>query len=443
MAQSEERPWHEPRRWLSPSDYWDEDIQQQIPAEDREIKIIDCTLSEGEDMVGKHLGWNEWIRITEGLDELGVDVITDPMGQSPDVLQDYVEEVRSRGVSTSISHKCIVERIPLIGDRWERKLEARLEPDMDEFILLGVWPKEAIWNDFEGKNSVDKSEISAGIEQYTSRAVEISEEKGNDADIIFSFPYSFNHRVDTLVQFAADGVNAGASGIYLYDSMGQSNPLVTRNRCSAIKAEVGDANLYVQHHNDLGMSTACSLAAAEGGADYIDAAMCAVGDRAGTAPLEEVACSLEAYGWETNINLAKLNGVAEVVNDAFDLKFSPHKPVIGSQINMEEGLGHQEEDDPPESSMAIAGDLLGRPFESVIGWNIFCKYDRLSQIPGEDAADSLPWENFLGKHLDRAGYNYTEGDIEEIKDRTIDQLMAPRGYIKTDEFDNIVAKVLE
>ena len=45
-------PWHVPGEYFSIPAYWEKEIQDDIPNKNRSVKIIDCTLSEGEDMVG-------------------------------------------------------------------------------------------------------------------------------------------------------------------------------------------------------------------------------------------------------------------------------------------------------------------------------------------------------------------------------------------------------
>lgn len=425
-------PWHVPGQYFSVPAYWEREIQESITAASRDVQIIDCTLSEGEDMVGCHLSWNSWLRLTSMLDELGVGEITVPIGLSVDELRSYMRAVRRLGVQTPICDKLVGIKAPLDSDAWKKHYDAHLSIGADTTVIYLAYPDHSVWSDFtEGPFTREQ------IVDYIHEVVSYGADK--DANIIYSFPDSFRHTLESIKVFCGAAAEAGAYGIYMYDSRGNSNPPASRLISREIKAVIGDKLLYVQHHNDLGMATANALAAAEGGADFLDAAMCGVGDRAGTAALEETACALFAYGWRTGVRLDKLNDVARAVEAAFGFESQATKPIIGWQANMEEGWGHSEPgEDVPEGPMAIAGEVLGRPFESVIGMNVFRK-GRHTQVPGMNKN-----KGFIEDYLDLEGLEYTDSHLEEIERRTIDALIAqPTGYVGIEDFLSIVRGVME
>ena len=163
-----------------------------------------------------------------------------------------------------------------------------------------------------------------------------------------------------------------------------------------------------------------------------------VGDRSGTAALEEVACALYAYGWNPNVRLDKLLEVAEAVEEAFGGDISRAiKPIIGWQANIEEGYGHRDPHDPPESPMALAGSVLGRPYQSVIGPNVFGKIFYI-QPPGLHKHQEIV-ADFVGD----LGYDVSAEDLDEIRSRTKDALMGrAEGYITIEELQVIVEGVV-
>ena len=435
MAESRKSwgPWHKPGEYFSVPAYWNDEIQDAIPAKGRSVKIIDCTLSEGEDMVGRHLSWAARMRIAHMLDELGVGEITTPIGLSPRELRDWVKACKREGITTPICDKLIAHVMPLEAGDWKKRYDDHLQCEADTFVTFPFYPQISYWSDFT-EGPFTKQDVIDVIHETVSYGVE------RDANIIFSFPDSFRHRIPTINAFCKAAVEAGAMGIYIYDSRGQSNPPASRLICREIKETIGeDVMLYVQHHNDLGMATANSLAAAEAGADFIDAAMNGVGDRSGTAALEEVACALYAYGWNPNVRMDKILPLAEVVKEAFGGEISEAiKPIIGWQANIEEGYGHRDPDDPPESPMAIAGEVLGRPFESVIGPNVFGKIMYI-QPPGLHKHEEIV-ADFIGE----LGYECSDEDLEEVRLRTRDALMGRReGYITIGELKEIVDGVVQ
>ena len=424
-------PWHKPREYFSVPAYWDPEIQDAIAAKGRSVKIIDCTLSEGEDMVGRHLSWAARIRLAHMLDELGVGEITTPIGLSPRELKDWVRACKRGGIETPICDKLIAHVLPLEKGDWKKRYDDHLACEADTFVTFPYYPQISYWSDFT-KGPFTKDQVVDAIHETVSYGVE------RDAQIIFSFPDSFRHSVETIKLFCKAGVDAGAMGIYIYDSRGQSNPRASYLICREIKETIGDVNLYVQHHNDLGMATANSLAAAEAGADFIDAAMNGVGDRSGTAALEEVACALYAYGWDAGVRLDKLLPLAEEVERAFGGRISDAiKPIIGWQANMEEGYGHRDPDDPPESPMAIAGEVLGKPFESVIGPNVFGKIHYIQPEGLHKHKEIIA--DFIGE----LGFECSNEDLEEVRNRTKDALLGrAEGYITIGELKLIVEGVL-
>jgi len=429
-------PWHLPGKYFSVPAYWDQEVQESIHADSRTIDIIDCTLSEGEDMVGRHLSWKARLEIAHKLDELfdgeGVGEITTPIGLSPKENKDWVRACRREGITTPICDKLIAQVLPLEAGDWKKHYDQRLTCEADTFVTFSYYPQISYWSDFT-EGPFTKSDIVDAIHETVSYGVE------RGANIIYSFPDSFRHNIDTMSEFCRAGVEAGAIGVYLYDSRGQSNPMASRRICQSVREAIGDKRLYVQHHNDLGMATANSLAAAEGGADYIDAAMCGVGDRSGTAALEEVACALYAYGWNPQVHMDKILGVAEVVEAAFGGDTSRAiKPITGWQANMEEGYGHRDPGDPPESPMALAGSVLGRPYESVIGPNVFGKIHYI-QPPGLHKHKEII-ADFIGD----LGYEVTDEQLEEVRDRGRDALLGrAEGYITIEELGVIVEGVVK
>ena len=204
---------------------------------------------------------------------------------------------------------------------------------------------------------------------------------GRGVEIVYSFPDSFRHRLDSITALSKAGVDAGADGVYIYDSRGQSTPRSSFVICREIKKAIGDKLLYVQHHNDLGMATACSLAAAEAGrrrARRVDLRRrrpvgdgCARGGR-GRAVRLRVRDGDQARSARAARPLRGVGVRIRVSGDEADRRLAGE---------LEEGWGHRDPDDPVESPMAIAGEVLGTPFESVIGPNVFGKI-KITQAPG-------------------------------------------------------------
>jgi homocitrate synthase NifV len=93
-------------------------------------------------------------------------------------------------------------------------------------------------------------------------------------------------------------------------------------------------------HNDLGLATANTLAAAEAGATWASVTVNGLGERAGNAALEQVALAARhACGLETGLDLAALGPLSDLVARASRRPVPSAAPVVGSAVfSHESGL---------------------------------------------------------------------------------------------------------
>ena len=94
-----------------------------------------------------------------------------------------------------------------------------------------------------------------------------------------------------------------------------------------------DLELEFHGHDDLGLATANTLAAIKAGATHASVTVIGLGERAGNAPLEEVAVALrQLYGRETGIVLSELGNVAAVVAAAAARTIPLNKAIVGEHV---------------------------------------------------------------------------------------------------------------
>ncbi|MGI5216161.1 4-hydroxy-2-oxovalerate aldolase [Plantactinospora sp. CA-290183] len=116
---------------------------------------------------------------------------------------------------------------------------------------------------------------------------------------------------DRLAEECVRLVEYGATGVGILDSAGQYLPVDVTERIAAIRAAV-DVPVMFHGHNNLGMAVANSVAAAEAGADIIDACARGFGAGAGNTQLEVVVPVLERMGFSTGIDLYGLLDAADL-----------------------------------------------------------------------------------------------------------------------------------
>ena len=130
---------------------------------------------------------------------------------------------------------------------------------------------------------------------------------------------------ERLAEECARLVGFGASGVGILDSSGHYLPADVTERIRAIRAAV-DVPVMFHGHNNLGMAVANSIAAAEAGADILDACARGFGAGAGNTQLEVLVPVLERLGFRTGIDLYRLLDAADIA----ERELMPAPPTIDS-----------------------------------------------------------------------------------------------------------------
>ncbi|OFZ90553.1 MAG: hypothetical protein A3F74_15195 [Betaproteobacteria bacterium RIFCSPLOWO2_12_FULL_62_58] len=368
-AEGEDKPWHKPGKWLVNPAYWEREALQARGGMPQTIRFIDCTVSEGDDCVGHQLNWNTRLGVIERLDEIGVGEITLPSHVTFSEERDLLRACRRMGVRTPLVAKGPGVSPPLKGD-WRGIIDRHIDLGADVISPIFKWSYADTLSDFSG--SLTKEAVVNAI------AESIEYMKRQKVRVVPWMVDSMRTPVDTACLFFGAMAEAGADGVYVVDSRGNSTPLATRVFISRVKAAVGACDVYVQHHNDLGVATANAMAAVEGGATWIDASVIGIGDRGGCVALEEAAALFEMYRISTGVKLDKLYDLCRYVQEAYGVALPPWKAIAGANWNKEEGVGHLEGSTDAEATIGIAPQVVGREFEPVIGAKILFGRERSS-----------------------------------------------------------------
>jgi isopropylmalate/homocitrate/citramalate synthase len=248
---------------------------------------------------------------------------------------------------------------------------------------------------------------------------------------------SMRSSIDTACLFFKAMADAGTDGVYVVDSRGNSTPLATRVFIGRIRQAVGPkCDVYVQHHNDLGVATANAMAAVEGGANWIDASVIGIGDRGGCVALEEAAALFEMYGIETGVKLDGLYELCRYVQQAYGIALPPWKPIVGANWNKEEGVGHLDGTISAEATIGIAPQVVGREFEAVIGGKILFGRERSSAHTDDPV--------FLRELMKDWGFETSEAEFQTVllRARAAVATNYGRHYLTFDEFRAICEGVV-
>ena len=365
-----DKPWHQPGKWLVNPAYWDNESLAARAGMRERIQFIDCTISEGDDCVGHQLNWNTRLGVIERLDAIGVGEITLPSHATFSEERDMIKACRRMGVRTRLVAKGPGVKPPLKGD-WRGAIDRHIDLGADVISPIVKWDYADTLSDFAGELSKE-----AVVDAITESVAYM---KRQQVRVVPWMVDSMRSPIDTACLFFKAMAAAGADGVYVVDSRGNSTPLATRVFIRRVRQAVGEkCDVYVQHHNDLGVATANAMAAVEGGANWIDASVIGIGDRGGCVALEEAAALFEMYGIATGIRLDALYDLCRYVQQAYGIKLPPWKPIVGENWNKEEGVGHREGSEDAESTIGIAPRVVGREFENVIGGKILFGRERSS-----------------------------------------------------------------
>lgn len=144
-----------------------------------------------------------------------------------------------------------------------------------------------------------------------------------------------------LHEFVALACDSGVNRVRLADTVGRWNPIETHEAFQHLRAVAGDTCLEFHGHNDLGMATANTISAIQGGADCASVTVNGLGERAGNAALEEVAMALRhSLKLDLPMRTELLDGLCALVAKASGRSIHSNKPITGQAAFLHESGIH-------------------------------------------------------------------------------------------------------
>lgn len=173
---------------------------------------------------------------------------------------------------------------------------------------------------------------------------------------------------ELLAAIADAAQAAGARRIRFADTLGVLDPFATFERIAALRA-LCDLEIEMHAHDDLGMATANTLAAAKAGATHLNTTVNGLGERCGNAPLEEVVLGLHVcQGIATGIDLGSFPEISKRVAAASGRPLSWQKSIVGEgAFTHEAGIHVDGLLKDPANYQGFDPGLVGRQHRIVLG----------------------------------------------------------------------------
>jgi homocitrate synthase NifV len=171
-----------------------------------------------------------------------------------------------------------------------------------------------------------------------------------------------------LLQVAETAQAAGARRFRFADTVGVLEPFRALAVFQQLRAAV-DIELEMHAHDDLGLATANTLAAALGGATHVNTTVNGLGERAGNAALEEVVLGLrKLYGFTLDIDLTRFPALSHCVAAAAGRPLAWQKSLVGEGVFTHEAGIHVDgllKD--PNNYQGVDPTEMGREHRVVLG----------------------------------------------------------------------------
>ena len=315
----------------------------------REIKIVDTTLRDGEQTAGVVFANNEKITIAQMLSDLGVDQLEVGIPAMGGDEKDAIKKICKRNLKSSI----MAWNRAVIGD-----IEQSIDCGVDAVAIsisvsdIHIQNKLRTSREWVIENMVKSVEYAKKNGLYVS----INGEDASRADD------------DFLIQFIEAGKRAGADRFRFCDTVGVMDPFTIRNKIEKIhKATNFDIEMHT--HNDFGMATANAIAGAIGGANHIGVTVNGLGERAGNAALEEVLMALKhVFKYGMDIDTKKFKELSEYVSNASGRELPAWKAIVGSNMfKHESGIHADGALKDPKNYEAFEPEEVGLQRQIVIG----------------------------------------------------------------------------
>lgn len=313
------------------------------------VIVNDTTLRDGEQSPGVAFTTDEKVQLARLLEAAGVpelEVGIPAMGAQE---QEAIAAITASLTQTKTMAWCRMSEL-----------------DISQALNLGLdWVDLSIpvsRQQIRHKLNINPEQVLARCDRYVKQALDLG------FQVCVGMEDASRADADMLHSVAAVAQAAGASRIRFADTLGILEPFRTREMIAGLRQHT-DLQIEMHAHNDLGLATANTLAAIDAGATSVNTTVNGLGERAGNAPLEEVAVALQVLNkGHTGIALPQLPALCQYALVASGRLVSPQKAIVGDAVfTHESGIHIDGLLKDVNNYQGFAPALVGREHTLVLG----------------------------------------------------------------------------
>jgi 2-isopropylmalate synthase len=298
------------------------------------ITIFDTTLRDGEQAPGFSMRTVEKLQLAHQLAALGVDVLEAgfPIASEADAEAVRMIATRVRGPIVAALARCHEADIERAG--WS------LAPAPRRRIHVFIATSDL---HLERKLRLSRRDCIRQAVAAVRHARRFTD------DVQFSAEDATRSDLDFLWRVVESVIQAGATTINLPDTVGYSTPDEIKAFFTTMINRVpsSDQVVWSTHcHDDLGLATANSLSALEGGARQVECTINGIGERAGNASLEEIIMTTRVRAdrlpFETGVKTRQIFAASQLLSTVTGEGVQANKAIVGRNAFAHEAGIHQD-----------------------------------------------------------------------------------------------------